>query len=77
MHENVWKNKANNIDYTKEKEERGIFMDYKKLNSKELAEAYLKASNFTKKRILRSGIKQLNGRIIRLSISRISWNTSI
>lgn len=47
-------------------------MDYKKLNSKELAEAYLKASNFTKKRILRSGIKQLNGRIIRLSISRIS-----
>lgn len=31
-------------------------MDYKKLSPKELAEAYLKASNFTKRRILRSGI---------------------
>ena len=31
-------------------------MDYKKLSPKELAEAYIKASNFTKRRILRSGI---------------------
>ncbi|MCR5146762.1 MAG: hypothetical protein K6B70_05415 [Clostridia bacterium] len=47
---------TNNIDYTKEKVERGIIMDYKKLSPKELADAYRKASDFTKRRILRSGI---------------------
>lgn len=35
-------------------------MDYKKLSPKELADAYRKASDFTKRRILRSGIDLKN-----------------